>query len=327
MKFSLIIPVFNVESYIEKTIESILDQDYYDFEVIFVDDGSTDASIDICRNYQSLFMHSTIISQNNAGLSAARNTGIMAASGEYLIFIDSDDWLIENALSSIDSLTSSNEPDIVISRIKSYDNITGKTTECNYYFNVDQYEIDNVEKIFSYCYSLNGFWAAAWMFCVKRTLLINKNLYFMNGVYHEDEEWAPRLLLSTPKVVFNNICVYINRCNRTGSIIATPNIKKEFDKLKIVTSLIKESKRPQYSKYGSKLLQSRCSCLIGGIIVQLSNYKNDPFIGALLYEIKINLPLLWHSKRLYHKMLFCFCYILGPLSASSFIQYYINKKR
>lgn len=99
--FSIIVPVYNVEQYLEKCIESVLGQTYPDFELILVDDGSTDSSGKICDHYQAKDPRLHVIHKENAGVSVARNVGIDQAHGEYICFIDSDDWIENNYLSEI----------------------------------------------------------------------------------------------------------------------------------------------------------------------------------------------------------------------------------
>ena len=98
---SIIVPVYNVEEYIQKCINSILSQNYLDFELILIDDGSTDNSGKICDEFASENKKIKVIHQENGGLSNARNTGIKNAVGHYLWFIDSDDWIVGNAFSII----------------------------------------------------------------------------------------------------------------------------------------------------------------------------------------------------------------------------------
>ena len=90
---SIIVPVYNVEKYLRKCLDSIVNQTYKNIEVICVDDGSPDNSIDILREYRAKDDRVTIIRQKNKGLSGARNTGIKNATGKYIMFIDSDDWV------------------------------------------------------------------------------------------------------------------------------------------------------------------------------------------------------------------------------------------
>ena len=103
LKFSIIVPVYNVANYIENCLNSLLDNDRYDYEVILINDGSTDASSEICRDYAKHDQRIVLLEQNNQGLSAARNNGLDAAKGDYIIFVDSDDWVDKAYLDIIDS--------------------------------------------------------------------------------------------------------------------------------------------------------------------------------------------------------------------------------
>ena len=98
MKLSIIIPVYNVEPYLRECLESVLQQSFADWEAICVNDGSTDNSATILEEYGHKDDRFKIVNQPNGGLSAARNTGLKAATGEYVLFLDSDDWLEGNAL-------------------------------------------------------------------------------------------------------------------------------------------------------------------------------------------------------------------------------------
>lgn len=93
MKISVIVPIYNVESYLEQCLQSIVAQTYTDLEIILVNDGSTDQSVKICENFVQRDSRVKVIHQINGGVSSARNTGIKAATGEYITFVDSDDWL------------------------------------------------------------------------------------------------------------------------------------------------------------------------------------------------------------------------------------------
>lgn len=95
---SIIVPIYNAEQYISKCIESILAQTYRDFELILVDDGSTDMCGKICDEYAKQDSRVHVIHQENKGVSAARNAGISLAKGEYIMFVDSDDFITENML-------------------------------------------------------------------------------------------------------------------------------------------------------------------------------------------------------------------------------------
>ena len=109
---SIIVPVYNTKDYLACCIESLLGQTYTELEIILVDDGSTDDSLDICRNYQMLDSRIHVLHQNNQGVSAARNLGLDAATGDYITFVDSDDELCLNAIEILLNCIRKNQGDI-----------------------------------------------------------------------------------------------------------------------------------------------------------------------------------------------------------------------
>lgn len=111
--FSIILPIYNVSSYLDRCFCSILQQNFSDYEIIAVDDGSTDASFEICRRYEEQYPCITVIHKSNGGLSSARNAGLEIAKGKYVFMIDSDDWIEKDALSQLYMFTKANLPDIV----------------------------------------------------------------------------------------------------------------------------------------------------------------------------------------------------------------------
>ena len=113
-KVSVVVPVYNVESYLEKCMDSIVGQTYSNLEIILVNDRSTDGSCEICEKYAGRDGRIKLISKKNGGLSDARNAGLDAASGEYLFFVDSDDFLELNAISELVSRAKAYEADVVV---------------------------------------------------------------------------------------------------------------------------------------------------------------------------------------------------------------------
>ena len=127
---SVIIPVFNVENYLRKTINSILNQTFRNFEIILINDGSTDSSGEICNEYANKFESIKVFHQKNAGLSAARNVGISKSKGNYICFLDSDDWYSNNALEEFVKLITDFKADIAaISVFEIFDEHTDYISE------------------------------------------------------------------------------------------------------------------------------------------------------------------------------------------------------
>ena len=120
MLFSVIIPVYNVEKYLTECIDHLLSQDFQDFELILVDDGSKDNSGIICEEYAKKDKRIIVIHQENAGQAVARNTGTAVAQGEYIIYLDSDDYICDNAFLSELSLKTTEKPDVILYGYKKY---------------------------------------------------------------------------------------------------------------------------------------------------------------------------------------------------------------
>lgn len=208
-KLSIIIPIYNVEKYLERCINSIINQNTNECEIILVDDGSTDSSSNICDSYSSQYDYIRTIHQINQGLSCARNTGINKAKGDYIWFIDGDDYIANNALHVILSQISSNSDIYIINHINSYQ---------NYYIDY-KVSFPHKKKITGIeCLKMNGA-IQAWVSICKRDLLIQNNIFFTKGIYHEDFEFSIRLYSLAKTVEHINKSLYYYICDRNGSIM------------------------------------------------------------------------------------------------------------
>lgn len=212
-KISIIVPVYNVEKYLSECIESVLN--YKGVEVILVDDGSTDNSGEICDKYASKNKNIIVIHQKNKGLSGARNSGIKKATGDYLMFVDSDDLLIPNI--NLDAITKENA-DIIVYKWKYFyeDSNLYKSfqdyddySELNYFETIDKM-IQTGQISISACNKI-----------VKRSLIIDNDLFFKEGLLSEDIDWSLRLYLVAETISVKNEEIYIYRQNREGSITNT----------------------------------------------------------------------------------------------------------
>ena len=108
-KVSVVVPVYNVQEYLSQCLDSLYSQSYVDLEVILVNDGSTDNSLKICQEYAKLYTNTNLIIKENSGLSDTRNVGTIAAKGNYIYYLDSDDWLAPNAIKSLCDFAIENE--------------------------------------------------------------------------------------------------------------------------------------------------------------------------------------------------------------------------
>lgn len=227
-------PVYNVETYIEKAIESVLSQTYTNFELIIVDDGSTDCSCQICERYEKKENRITLIHKKNGGLSSARNCGLKFANGQYVLFIDSDDyWYNENVLDNIDSCILKNESDLVVfSYAKLYLN-SNELVFCN----LKKWDCAlncNSNELTKFMIQENIYKACAWNKCVRREIIDIYKMAFPEGYLNEDIVWCGELLKYCKKISYiNNIC-YIYRQGRRGSITSSKSCKNISDRVDLI---------------------------------------------------------------------------------------------
>lgn len=263
---SIIIPVYNVEAYLNKCLDSILIDNKFTGEVICVNDGSKDNSLLILESYAKKFNNLKIISQKNSGLSAARNTGLNNATGDYVFFPDSDDWILSG---SIDKITSEiNGEDVIYFNARKY------------YEEKDIYESDidipviknmNGSAYFEEIYDKprNMPCVCVWGGIYSRSFLIDNKLYNEPGIYHEDNYFTPQVLLAARSVSSINEYVYIYRI-RKSSITANVTNKHIKDLLFVARNL--------YNIYVSKenvsnvFYKDVCNIYINLIDKAYSNY-------------------------------------------------------
>lgn len=206
-KFSIIIPVYNVEEYIGKCLDSVFNQTYKDYEVIVVNDGTKDNSMDIVKKYDV-----KIINKENGGLSSARNKGVECAKGEYLIFLDSDDYWESELLMNINA-SLDNKPDLVRFQIQ---DVNGEQIEK---YSEKEFKGLSGKDAFT---EIVGFHHVenAWCYAIRRKYYLDNKYEFSVGKTHEDFGLMPLVIFKAKKVNSINYIGY-NYIKREGSIINT----------------------------------------------------------------------------------------------------------
>lgn len=233
MKLSIVVPIYNVAPYLRKCVDSLLAQDISDYEIILVDDGSTDNSGAIADELVDAFrlspfasrLEMRVIHQSNSGLSEARNTGTREAKGQYILFVDSDDYLQPNTLGTLLEQTEHDNLDVLRFR---YQNVKESGEAFAPYKDMTNYNdysavpTDGLsflnERVGTQCYT--------WQFIV-RTEIVRQEL-FTPGIYFEDTDWTPRVLLRAKRVASTDLVVY-NYLWREGSITLS---QKNIDKMR-----------------------------------------------------------------------------------------------
>lgn len=224
-RFSFVLPVYNVENYLSQCVESILAQDFTEYEIILVDDGSTDSSGSLCDEYAEKYDYIRVIHQVNGGLSEARNTGIRNATGEYILFVDSDDYIASGALSKINQVIEQNDkPDVVfLEAVKVYPD--GKTEPMG-----DGYIAENICKksrddVLRFITTMPKFPGSACSKAIKRELF-DESLRFVKGLISEDIDWTYKLFGKAKSYAYLPDEYYYYRQERPGSITYSVSDKK-----------------------------------------------------------------------------------------------------
>ncbi len=248
-KVSVIMPVYNTESYISKCMESVLNQSLKDIEIICVDDGSTDSSGQILDNYAKEDDRVKVVHQKNQGQGIARNNAIQLAQGEYTVFADPDDWLEDGALEKIYNFMTLKKADVIHFNYIGYDEETK-----NLKYNDLKYDF---KKAFNYDLSENGFYICKnlgkrclsdvglviWNKAYSTKYIKENNIHFAPNKHAEDHLFALMSLLNTEKVYFLDEYLYVYR---TISGSAVNKLSDEnfciFDNVKLLKDFLTEKK-------------------------------------------------------------------------------------
>lgn len=216
VKLSIVIPVYNVDKYIEKCIRSLENQDLSrdEYELIVINDGSTDQSPQIIKNLQKEFNNLILIHKENGGLSSARNLGIKHARGKYIWFFDSDDYAEPNVLKKLINRAEKDNLDLLA--FNCY-RIQGEK-ETSMFLSVKKQPTTVISGEFYIQEFFIGI--SAWFFFCKKEILEDHNLLFVEGIIHEDFEFILRLYRHIKRMAFEPIRVY-NYVSRDGSITTT----------------------------------------------------------------------------------------------------------
>ena len=284
--------MYKVEAFIEKCLLSSLHQDipYSEYEIICVNDGSPDKSADIAKEIAKKHDNINVIDQDNGGLSAARNTGLKSASGDYVWFVDSDDWIKENCLKRIvDTCEVLNLDMLQICAA----NMKGDEPVRRFYRKDDGNVIkgrDVLRRGIAFCAPFSIY---------KRKFLIENHLFFYEGIFHEDNEFSPRVFFKAERVSSINDVVYFVYQN-PNSITRSFNPKKAFDSIKVVKNLhdfqIKEDpgKRNCFNKVIARTLNTSLHEVIQLEKQMQRDFSAELFANKFLYE-----HLIYSGKTTY----------------------------
>lgn len=222
-KVSIIIPVYNVEKYINQCLQSVVGQTYKNCEVIIVNDGSTDDSIEIIERYKKSYPEITVVNKKNGGLGAARNEGLKYVTGKYIVFIDSDDYLSTNYIEDLYKNIKTNDCDMSICGFEKFYDFNNKKELVKLDSSIDFNKVyTNFEVLDLIFY--NKIFCHAWNKMYKRELFEKNNIVYEEGKLYEDIYTTVKLVSKAKKIFFVDEELYMYRI-REGNITSISNRK------------------------------------------------------------------------------------------------------
>lgn len=246
--FSFVVPVYNISKYLKECVSSIISQNYSDYEIILVDDGSTDGSEKICDQLAESDLRIKVIHQKNGGLSDARNSGIKKAVGDYILFVDGDDFIGKNSLIRIKEVLEK-YPDIDVMFLEATKVFPdGKKVPMNDGYNAECINGKPKECVMNHLSTLPKYPGSACTKLIKRKIIVEKELFFEKGALSEDIEWTIKLLLLAEKFAYCKEDYYFYRQNREGSITNTSGLKSINCLLKTIEKCGRDSVVEKYQK-------------------------------------------------------------------------------
>lgn len=294
---SVIVPVYNVDRYIEECLDSIVKQTYQELQIIVIDDGSTDESNQKVRPYLS-DSRFQLIEQANTGLSGARNTGLGASCGKYVLFVDSDDYLALKAIEELVDSLEKNHAELIRFNGRAFlDGLNEPIKQNNYDFS---HRLQEGVKYTDDRFGVNRrtFASPVYLYMVKREVIEQNNLSFYEGILHEDELFTTQVFLTSRSMIYTN-AFYYNRRYRENSIMTDQSqerLKQTFDSYLIIfKELEKLYLNEIYSKEQKKLIKRQMLSIYSGLkkndLIEVLNEKKINNFNAISHKDKFYLLL------------------------------------
>ena len=285
IKISVVVPCFNAEKYIDECLKSLLNQTFKDFEIICVNDGSNDSTLEKLKKYNV-----EIINQENKGAAGAKNAGLKHAKGEYVTFVDCDDWINPRYLEKLYQAITENYCDIAISVM-----IRKRPNFEKYRLNFQEEKIyENLQEKLDICNIPKCCYICGKLF--KKSLIENKPI--KEGVFYEDVLWLPDIIKEADKIITVPDSIYYYRVNNSSIVKSVQSIQKQFDNYRAKSKIIEfyENNNLKLSEK-NKHLTKYIYYFLKTPILKVKEYKNIE--TTLLFGF---LPILKKkSKKYYYK--------------------------
>ncbi len=278
-RISVIIPVYKVEKYLDECVRSVLNQTYKNLEIILVDDGSPDACPQMCDEYAKTDDRVIVIHKKNGGLSSARNSGISIATGDYLFFLDSDDYISNDLMETLVHVSLNNNAEIVACRF------TSETENLNHSAQFETY-IYSSKKALKNILKEKSLTTSAWGKLYKSELF--ENIRYPEGKIYEDLGTVYKILDLVEKVVLVDSRKYYYRCN-PESITQVAVSRKQLDYYDIISEL-KEYIKEKYPKFLRLVIHHEVRNSIAFLRrISISGMENKELVDFLVRKVRKNI--------------------------------------
>lgn len=227
MLFSIILPIYNVERYLEQCVDSILNQTFQDYEIILVDDGSTDNSSLICDQFTQVDSRIRVLHKKNGGQADARNAGTKVAQGEYIIYIDSDDFILVNDFLDKIALKTEKAPDLIMYKYQKYFDFSGQLEDCRFSYKKAIESRDYISQL-GCLVEGDAFYGMAWIKAIKRSVLTLNNIEFDINLVCEDMDWNYNIIMNSQSMELIDEAFIAYR-QREGSVTSKLKLKNLTD--------------------------------------------------------------------------------------------------
>jgi len=300
---SIIVPAYNVERYIEECIDSLLNQTYKNIEIIVLDDASTDATLYLLKQYEGQIQ--LIENELNQGQGARRNQGMKLAKGEYIYFVDSDDWIEMNTIEELVEQAVKTDADLVRFNGKAFSE-GGVTLEREGQYNFS-HQLEH-QKVYTGDDLLDknrrSFSASPCLYLIKKSVIDQHNLYFLEGVLHEDEYFTTRLFISIESMTYLNKAYYNRRYRIASTMTEQSNLHKikSFESyLKIFKALEKEHQRTDLGQTKKQFIKRQMLSVYNGLQqadIHPENKRKLKELKSVTFKDKIFLSMSRFKQRI-----------------------------
>lgn len=294
MFFSIILPIYNVEKYLKECVDSIQAQTFKDYEIILVDDGSNDSSPAICDELASNDERIKVIHKSNGGQSTARNIGLEKAAGDYIIYLDSDDFITSDTFfEDIYNKIQETKSDIVLYKYSKYFDDTKTLDKCTFALDFAE-NITDSEEMLETLVAKDAYYGMAWVKAFRRDMAIENSIVFDTNLVCEDMDWYFNLVLCAQKISAIDKS-YVAYRQRIGSVTSSL-------KLRNLTDYIFTMEKWNEKLLASEMSEKKKSALMGALAKYYSNMfityirVKDPAKKKYVKRIKALSGILDYSK-------------------------------